>query len=122
MESDPSPIPRYPLLAPVERCLHTLAFLAPVTDTTVTQRVPEALDELEAAYRHPADRAAVLRSLMQKVCPNTADVSQTPFQRFVIALAEQRLKELNRFSALQGVPSSTMAGPSPRGVEPKMPS
>lgn len=75
----------------VERCRRALSFLEPVTDTTVAQGVPGALDELEAGYSRPTDRSKALRVVRQKICSETARMSPTPFQRFLMALIEQRL-------------------------------
>ena len=81
----------------VERCRRTLDFLRPVTDTTVAQKVPAALDELEAAYNRPADRAAALRRVLQGIRAESPGPDQTPFRRFLTVLIERRLNEAHRF-------------------------
>jgi hypothetical protein len=68
-------------MAPVERCRHTLDFLAAVRNTSVTERVSGALDDLEAAYPDRAGRAAALYVLLVvKICrlvPSASDPSQS---------------------------------------------
>ena len=78
----------------VERCRRALNYLEPVTDTTVAQRVPAALDELEAGYTRPADRSAALRSVLRQTRARTAGSHQAPFHRFLAAMIEQRLNGL----------------------------
>lgn len=82
------------LPSPLERCLRVLDFLAPVTDSSVAQKVSAALDELKVAHRDPADRASAFRDLQEGVFLNTTGMNKTPFQRFVADLIERRLDEL----------------------------
>lgn len=74
----------------VERCRHTLDFLAAVRDTSVTNRVSSALDEMEAAYPDPEGRAAALSLLLEQVRSAGSSRSPTPFRRFLVALIERR--------------------------------
>jgi len=77
-------------MAPVERCRHTLDFLAAVRDTSVTDRVSEAPDDLEAAYPDRAGRAAALSVLLGQMRSSSPSRPLTPFRRFLIALIERR--------------------------------
>jgi hypothetical protein len=77
-------------MAPVERCRHILDFLAAVRDTSVTGRVSEALDELDAAYPERADRAAALSRLLEQMRCSSPSRPMTPFRRFLVALIERR--------------------------------
>lgn len=74
----------------IERCRHTLDFLAAVRDTSVTDRVSGALDELEAAYPDCDCRAAALSQLLEQVQSIGPSRPPTPFRRFVVALIERR--------------------------------
>lgn len=74
----------------VERCRHTLGFLAAVKDTSVTHRVCQALDDLEAAYPNQVCRADALTRLLQQMQGSNPTQPVTPFRRFLIALIERR--------------------------------
>ena len=77
-------------MQPVERCRHTLDFLADVRDTSVTDRVSGALDELEAAYPDRECRTAALSQLLAQVQSVSPARPVTPFRRFLAALIERR--------------------------------
>lgn len=77
-------------MSAVERCCHTLEFLAVVRDTSVTDRVCGALDDLEAAYSNQEERTAALAQLLDQVCCGRRCQPQTPFRRFLVALIERR--------------------------------
>ena len=77
-------------MAPVERCRHTLDFVAAVRDTSVTDRVSGALDELEAADLDRVVRIAALSVLLGQMRCSTPSRPLTPFRRFLIALIERR--------------------------------
>lgn len=77
-------------LVPVERCRHTLDFLAVVRDTSVADRVSNALDELEAACPDRERRTAALSRLLDQVRSESPSRPLTPFRRFLIALIERR--------------------------------
>jgi hypothetical protein len=77
-------------MPPVERCRHTLDFLAVVRDTSVADRVSGALDELEAAYQDCESRADALSQLLEQVRSESPFRPSTPFRRFLVALIERR--------------------------------
>ncbi|MBX9931269.1 MAG: hypothetical protein K2Y56_06990 [Methylobacterium sp.] len=77
-------------MPPVERCRHTLDFLAAVRDTSVADRVSTALNELEAAYPNHERRTAALSLLLEQVRSESPSRPLTPFRRFLIALIERR--------------------------------
>lgn len=77
-------------MAPVERCRHTLDFLAVVRDTSVTDRVSGALDELAAAYDDRESRVAAFSQLLDHVNRGSPSRPPTPFRRFLVALIEHR--------------------------------
>ena len=62
-----------------ERRLRALDFLAPVTDTSVTDRVSMVLDELEAAHPHSDERTDALSAVLRHVSGHPPGRCRTPF-------------------------------------------
>jgi len=78
-------------MPPLERCRHTLDFLAAVRETSVTDRVCLALDEVEAAYQDQESRNAAFSRLLEQVRCVSPSRPPTLFRRFLIALIERRI-------------------------------
>lgn len=75
-----------------DRCLRELRYLAGLTCSSVAERVPAALDGLEAECGSIPARARGLRAVRERL--RTGSGSASPFQRFVVDRIGRRLRGL----------------------------
>lgn len=77
-------------MEPTDVCLRKVSEAAHITDTTVIGKVADALDELEAAYRHPSDRIIALERVFSEFTRRRPSVHQTPNARLIRLSIERR--------------------------------
>jgi hypothetical protein len=78
------------LLSPADRCLGKVDHASIVSDPSIVEHVGEALDELEASYRHPGDRVVAREAMIQAFGRRSRPGIPSPFDSFLKVTAERR--------------------------------
>lgn len=82
-------------MTPVIQCLRKVDHASAVADSTVGQRVLEALDELESAYRRPSERIVALEAVLHEF-DRPGRLNGTPFNRLLRVAVERRQNKWSR--------------------------
>ncbi|MEH3117761.1 MAG: hypothetical protein PGN25_09250 [Methylorubrum populi] len=82
-------------MTPVSQCLRKIDHASAVADATVSERVLEALNELESAYRRPSERIVALEAVLQGF-DRGRPAGGTPFGRFLRVSVERRQNKWSR--------------------------
>lgn len=82
-------------MQPVKQCLIKVGHASAGVDPTAAQRVSEALDELERAYRRPSERIVALEAVLHHV-GRDARTDGTAFVRFLRIAVERRQNRWSR--------------------------
>ncbi|AWI88915.1 hypothetical protein [Methylorubrum aminovorans] len=82
-------------MQPVIQCLRKVDHAFTVADSTAGERVLEALNELESAYRRPSERIVALEAVLHEF-DRRGRVDGTPFSRLLRLAVERRQNKWSR--------------------------
>jgi hypothetical protein len=82
-------------MQPVTQCLRKVDHALSVSDSTAGERVLEALNELESAYRRPSERIVALEAVLHEF-GRQGRVQDTPFSRLLRLAVERRQNKWSR--------------------------
>ncbi|MBB2962235.1 hypothetical protein FHU13_002627 [Methylobacterium sp. R2-1] len=84
-------------MTPVIQCLRKVDHASAVADSTAAERVLQALDELESAYRRPSERIVALEAVLHEF-DRAGRVNDTPFSRLLRLTVERRQNKWSRYA------------------------
>lgn len=85
------------VMTPVIQCLRKVDHASAVADSMAAERVLQALDELESAYRRPSERIVALEAVLHEF-DRAGRVNDTPFSRLLRLTVERRQNKWSRYA------------------------
>lgn len=92
-------------MLPVRRCLHTIDQAVAAADSTLSERIHDALTELEAAYARPSERVVALEAVLHAV-ERGPSASNVPLIRLLRIAVDRRQSVLARPTDTRPDPAS----------------